>query len=614
MYDSGITDFDSGAWNQFLGDKSLTSVVMSTDGKRIAALDKNGTGGNGFVHFSANSGREWISFSDTRNGTFSSIALSPDGSTLGATDGNSLFIFDVSAATSAEILASITPQTVNGTGNTIENLSFSKDGSTAVFISTVTENGSASRWINRCVKKSGTYSCGFAQIASGDYSFLKCAFSEDTLTGGAVVSSGSNLSLIIFKNSENDTEESSVIFPLSKDSSDLSKVCESIVISADGTKIAVATQYAIDVFASSSGTAWKKYKTELSYCTSLAISSDGSILAAAVSGEKTLKITSGNYIHISTNGGSAFTPFTPAGASDWRKITLSEDGNRFSAVKYVRVRNDDTSYNEKRIVYSSVDSVSLQIEAKDILDSAETTSDSIISSSADGYFTAAISSEKLFLRAINTMSNEVLSLLPRSILDAYPETHSTVEPERPVIGKLWELWRGHMDEVDEATEKFRSYHVPALSGGEILDKIGDIVHYERTDSDDDEHYRYLISIAFKKAISDGSILTITEICKAIFGERIKEVRDITTTEEARYTNKDGSIMDPYAMYLDGSWYLDGTYYLHGSPFQPAFFEVILDMSASASSSASTDYISKILSQIKPAGVKFRIRNLTESEK
>lgn len=103
-----------------------------------------------------------------------------------------------------------------------------------------------------------------------------------------------------------------------------------IAISHDGNTIALAgnTQFAgasTGLYISRDrGATWTRGSTAAGEFTALAVSADGSVIGATMSG-------GGGQVLLSTNGGTSFAPLTMPGTdTNWRAFAMSADGNAFA--------------------------------------------------------------------------------------------------------------------------------------------------------------------------------------------------------------------------------------------------------------------------------------------
>jgi photosystem II stability/assembly factor-like uncharacterized protein len=107
---------------------------------------------------------------------------------------------------------------------------------------------------------------------------------------------------------------------------------ESIVLSADGRKLAAASRGRICTFSNSSGSSWILTSSNAP-CTnalSLASSADGSKLVAAAGSRPFGGFPQQDLIYRSTNSGTSWQALN-APASDWQAIASSADGRRLVA-------------------------------------------------------------------------------------------------------------------------------------------------------------------------------------------------------------------------------------------------------------------------------------------
>jgi hypothetical protein len=108
---------------------------------------------------------------------------------------------------------------------------------------------------------------------------------------------------------------------------------ESIVLSADGRKLAAATRHgSVCTFSNSSGSSWILTSSNAP-CTnmlSLASSADGSKLIAAAGSRPVAGLPQQDLIYRSTNSGTSWQALS-APASDWQAIASSADGSRLVA-------------------------------------------------------------------------------------------------------------------------------------------------------------------------------------------------------------------------------------------------------------------------------------------
>lgn len=184
---------------------------------------------------------------------------------------------------------------------------------------------------------------------------------------------------------------------------------------------------------------------------------------------------------------------------------------------------------------------------------------------------------------------ELIALLPDSILSINYGSNNA---------KLWRLFSGQMNEVDQVFEDLRLVRDIVAQSGVVLDLIGDIVREKRNGKNDDT-YKIYLSVAIMKMLSDGSIDIINEIGLAILEENYIGIRELYPSQQ----NKPWSTNPEYQFLLDGNWYLDGRYMLSGNVFQPAFFEVRIKATTPDSLKS---YLKNILAYVKGGGIAYRI--------
>lgn len=211
------------------------------------------------------------------------------------------------------------------------------------------------------------------------------------------------------------------------------------------------------------------------------------------------------------------------------------------------------------------------------------------------------------------MYSEIIQLLPNTI---YSRSGN--------IKNLFELFAIELNSLDAIFDELRYVRDIENRQGVLLDLIGEILREKRYGYDD-VSYRIYLLVAIQKLLCSGSIESLQTVLNAILGEYLIGVYELTPdyqdylyndkriyTDGSRYL--DGSYYlageppegsySTYEIWLDGEYYLDGTYYLSGTIFQPCMFEIVV---ASSINNVTLNYVNNIMSYIKPAGVRYRIR-------
>lgn len=179
---------------------------------------------------------------------------------------------------------------------------------------------------------------------------------------------------------------------------------------------------------------------------------------------------------------------------------------------------------------------------------------------------------------------DYLQKMPTSILN---------RREDSVVGKLWKIMAGQMQEVIEQCAKITGIYDLVNSEGANLDLIGKLVNETRIPGQSDEDYRLFISIAILKRISRGSLPEIISIGKIIAGLN----GTIFVTTEGWL--KSGEL------FLDGESTLSGTDPLNPDAKRPATVELIV--SGIPNNIQSPLLLGSTIDQIRAAGVSAKVR-------
>ncbi len=183
-----------------------------------------------------------------------------------------------------------------------------------------------------------------------------------------------------------------------------------------------------------------------------------------------------------------------------------------------------------------------------------------------------------------------ISLIPESLY---------VKNEDSNIAKVYSLFDEQMKEVNQATQSlFLLFDIQNQEGTQ-LDKIGENLNTTRQNLPD-ERYRSLLLLAFYINSGRNTKDDIISILQYIFDEKFIELRELhpASKDEPWFNNE-------YKRYLDGSIYLDGELFLSEDILEPLYFEVIVkDLTP-----AEVSLINFIINRIKPAGVKYRLKEV-----
>ena len=183
--------------------------------------------------------------------------------------------------------------------------------------------------------------------------------------------------------------------------------------------------------------------------------------------------------------------------------------------------------------------------------------------------------------------------------------------------KLWELFAGQMDELDELFSVIKLVNDVRGNSGATLDMLGKILRSARRGWGDQEYMKYLL-VAIRKYQCDGSIEDLIEICTILLDDDFKYIRDLNEPDLEGAIYLDGSFYldetvylsgyqdNPDAIYLDGSYWLDGSWYLSCDICQPRFFEVVV---ADSLADNMVQLISDIIKSCKGGGIKYKIRKI-----
>ena len=204
------------------------------------------------------------------------------------------------------------------------------------------------------------------------------------------------------------------------------------------------------------------------------------------------------------------------------------------------------------------------------------------------------------------MSNlELINKLPDSIYSIDQDSNNY---------KLWKLFAGQMDELDELFSVIRLVSDVRNNSGATLDLLGKILRSTRRGWGDQEYMKHLL-VAIRKYQCDGSIEDLNEICTILLDDDFRYIRDLNEPDYiggmylggSFYLDGDSYLCgyneNPDAVFLDAGLYLDGSWYLSSDICQPRFFEVVV----SSLSSNTLLLISEIIKSCKGGGIKHRIR-------
>jgi len=306
-FSATITGTVSLTWTERTGLSNAISIVSSSDGTKLAAAVSGGS-----IYTTTDSGANWTERTAAGTRSWSRITSSSDGTKLAATvgGGSTGYIY-----TSTDSGATWTEQNNGDRGGgfakTWSSIASSSDGTKLVagnnggYIYTSTNSGA--NWTE--------------QTNSGTYNWISIASSSDGTKLFAVANSA-----LIFKSTDGGTTWSSQSFS-SMGFPPYFPSFNSITCSSNGSTVAatvIMTGSRDNIYTSTnSGSTWTERTTAGSrYWSSIASSSDGTKLAAAVSGGS---------IYVSTDSGASWNSESGAGSRNWTSITSASDGGILAA-------------------------------------------------------------------------------------------------------------------------------------------------------------------------------------------------------------------------------------------------------------------------------------------
>ena len=306
-FSATITGTVSLTWTERSGLTNAVSITSSSDGTKLAGAV---TGGS--IYTSTNSGANWTERTGAGTRGWACITSSSDGTKLAAS---------VGGASSGLIYTSTdSGATWTERDNGDRFGGFIKDWRTIASSSDGTKlaAGAYGEYIYTSTDSGATWT---EQTNSGSRSWTSIASSSNGTNLFAVASSS-----IIYRSTDGGTSWSSVNLA-SGGFPSFTPFFKSITCSSDGTKVVTAatmTGSRDNVFTSTnSGASWTERTSSGSRnWISIASSSDGTKLAAAVSG---------GYVYTSTDSGSSWTEETGSGSRNWTSIASASDGGILAA-------------------------------------------------------------------------------------------------------------------------------------------------------------------------------------------------------------------------------------------------------------------------------------------
>ncbi|MBF0464470.1 MAG: hypothetical protein HQK88_09540 [Nitrospirae bacterium] len=278
------------------GSRNWYSIASSSDGKRLAAVVRNG-----YIYTSTNSGASWTAQTNAGSRNWYSITSSSDGTKLTAGVWNG-YIY-----TSADSGATWTEQT-NAGSRDWNSISSSSDGTKLAAV----DEGGAIGYIYTSTDSGATWT---QRTSAGSTNWCSITSSSDGTKLATTVCSSSGY---IYTSTDSGAT-------WDNQTSAGSRYWSSIASSSDGTKLAAVDDSPGYIYTSTdSGATWtEQTSADSRYWQSIASSSDGTKLAAG---------DLGGYIYTSTDSGVTWTEQTSAGSRGWYSIASSSDGTKLAAV------------------------------------------------------------------------------------------------------------------------------------------------------------------------------------------------------------------------------------------------------------------------------------------
>jgi uncharacterized repeat protein (TIGR02543 family) len=295
------------SWTNFHSSGTLPyapydAVTTSSDGTRIIAVIRNGSGASRGIYRSTDSGATWSQvYTTSRN--FRCVASSSDGRYVVAGEEGGYIYLSTDYGLNWAATPNPTPISANWRG-----LAMSSNGQNIVGVINSTSG-------TRGIYRSTDYGSTWTQVSTIGRAYRGVASSSDGTVLAAIVDDGG-----IYVSTNSGTTWTQTLAMVA--------AWRGIALSSDGSIMTAAIQAGTypncGIWVSTnSGTSWSQMDTGTVSYRCLAMSSDGSKVGVGIKG------ATGGYVSFSSNYGANWYQRTYTGMLVWTGIAASSDGSRF---------------------------------------------------------------------------------------------------------------------------------------------------------------------------------------------------------------------------------------------------------------------------------------------